>query len=106
MRTVVGHIAVDAGMCMVGDPCYTIDGELGKLDWAEFLKLYIPFEDKDGKPNMHWAIPFPAHQPAGKMPDKVHRAVIVTTGYGDGLYPVVANINKDGRITSVTIKFS
>lgn len=31
--------------------------------------------------------------------------VVSTTGYGDGYYPVYANINSEGRVMSITIDF-
>jgi hypothetical protein len=32
-------------------------------------------------------------------------AVVSCTGYGDGLYPVIADIDKEGRVKSITILF-
>jgi hypothetical protein len=35
-----------------------------------------------------------------------HKAVAFSTGYGDGLYPVYANINEDGRVGLIVIDFT
>jgi hypothetical protein len=32
-------------------------------------------------------------------------AVVFSTGYGDGYYPVYAEFNEDGRIAKVVIEF-
>ena len=32
-------------------------------------------------------------------------AVCTSTGYGDGMYPVIATYNEDGRVAAVEIKF-
>jgi len=32
--------------------------------------------------------------------------VVVTTGYGDGEYPVEVTLDKHGRVISVTVKFT
>jgi hypothetical protein len=35
-----------------------------------------------------------------------HKAVAFSTGYGDGLYPVFADINEDGRVGLIVIDFT
>jgi len=35
-----------------------------------------------------------------------NQAVAFSTGYGDGLYPVYAHINEDGRVGMVVIDFT
>jgi len=82
-RQLVGRIGIDAGMCIVGDPCYvrTFDddstGETLPLDgtWDEFLKrLPEEFRENGGAASVGYA-------------------VIASTGHGDGLYPVYAEID-------------
>jgi hypothetical protein len=95
----VGEIGVDAGLCWVGDPCYIMhceDGlpkDLGK-NWEEFC-------DKVNK--MDYARQFNydlGHAGLG---------VVVSTGFGDGVYPVYAKISDEGewgkRVKEITIKF-
>lgn len=98
--TQIGTVGVDAGMLYLGDPCYVIDKELGKMPWGEFLdKLYA----SDPRPNaMHWTVSAPFPNPAA---GEFRAGIVVTTGYGDGEYPVFAEINEEGRVMSVTVNF-
>ena len=95
----IGNIYSDAGMCWLGDPCY-LRGDEGRRyakpffeDWSAFCKLV------DNSKN---------HQTFGFDPAKDHEGegmgVVVSTGYGDGSYPVYVT-RKDGRIASVTVQF-
>lgn len=89
----VGEICVDAGLCWIGDPCYFWRDEekqptTGKLGtWEDMVKQVYP--------TLHQAIPH----------DFDGLGVVVPTGMGDGIYPVFATFNKDGRVTEVTVQF-
>lgn len=84
----VGNIGIDAGICWIGDPCYILHQDelpdaVGK-SWNEFCdivggKEHVAIDDGLG--------------------------VCVSTGYGDGEYPVFAEI-KDGRVMRVIIDFA
>jgi hypothetical protein len=107
--TLVGHIGVDAGLCWIGDPCYILhtseykDGKevptplpesLGK-DWADFCNLL-----GESYPTMK-SFPYAkGHEGLG---------VCVSTGFGDGSYPVYARITNEGtwgkRVTAVFVDF-
>ena len=94
MKKQIGTIGVDAGMCWIGDPCYILHKEkpfkdIGK-DWLDFCNKLG--EDYPTKKQFNF--------------DKGHAGlgVCVSTGYGDGEYPVYAEI-EDNRIKSVTVKF-
>jgi hypothetical protein len=91
----IGKIGVDAGLCWIGDPCYILhkNEETSSKDIGE---NWFGFCDK--------------------MKDSVTRqfnydlghaglGVCVSTGYGDGCYPVLAKFNSEGRIAEVKIKF-
>jgi len=95
----VGHIGVDAGLCWIGDPCYlTPDGKETPLNnWQAFCDS---LEMDEPGPTMK-SLNYPGgHEGLG---------VCVSTGFGDGFYPVHAVISdEDGwgkRIKSVTITF-
>jgi hypothetical protein len=101
----VGEIGVDAGLCWIGDPCYIhknegeeVPKEWGKT-WIEFLETLWSREEK-GKPT---AVQFNydlGHPGLG---------VCVSTGYGDGTYPVFAEISDEGkfglRIKKIWVEF-
>ncbi len=90
----IGEIGVDAGLCWIGDPCYILHKEpppqaIGK-DWDEFcdtLTSSSEFRQYDydlGHPGL---------------------GVVVSTGYGDGTYPVFAEVNEEGHIAKVWVEF-
>ncbi len=86
----VGEVYVDAGLVMVGDPCYTLpdDGssrtEVAR-DWGTFVQKVV---------KEHSTAPF-GHG----------MAVVVSSGYGDGRYPVYVVKNDDGRNSKLIVDF-
>jgi len=99
-KHLAGHVYIDAGLCIVGDPCVlrNFDGpaaaEPRSLDgrWEDVLARMPKAEcEGDGAPS------------AGEM----GFAVISTTGYGDGCYPVYAEIDdkEPGIVRRLTIDF-
>jgi hypothetical protein len=95
MKTTIelGEISVDAGLCWIGDPCYVMgdDATSRVTDWAAFC-------EKLNVETQHFSAPL------GKS-----TGFAVSTGYGDGSYPVTAEIQDCGawgpRVKSVTITF-
>ncbi len=95
----VGNIGVDAGLCWIGDPCYVLSDEASERDqvknWTEFCeglgKDYPTMKSFNFKMG---------HEGLG---------VCVSTGFGDGLYPVYATISDEPdwgkRIKKITIVF-
>jgi hypothetical protein len=93
----IGEIGIDAGVCWIGDPCYILHTDrlpkaIGK-DWDGFCNLL--YQDR---------------------PDQVCKqfdydsgfaglGVAVSTGYGDGSYPVYAAFDPEGRIARICIEF-
>jgi hypothetical protein len=81
----LGTIGVDAGMCWIGDPCYVLPDDArdnpGK-DWGDFCEQMLHTNAKE-----------------------FASGVCVTTGYGDGEYPVHAKVTEDGCIASITVTF-
>lgn len=80
----IGVVGVDSGTLLLGDPCYWLSDTsyLNEVVNAKFDKSrQVKFDlGHDGK------------------------GVIVSSGYGDGCYPVFATI-KDGRVKEITVKF-
>jgi hypothetical protein len=97
IRKQIGEIGVDAGLCWIGDPCYVLHADpkpkaIGR-DWSEFCDI---LHDDDQYPACKQFEYDLGHPGLG---------VVVTTGYGDGTYPVYAEFSDDGRIASVCVEF-
>ena len=95
-RKLIGEIGVDAGLCWIGDPCYILHASpqpkaIGE-DWSEFCDLI-----NDGT--------YPTAKQFNYDLGHPGLGVVVSTGYGDGVYPVYAQLNADGRIATVTVEF-
>lgn len=89
----VGVVGVDAGCVHLGDPCYFIKG----AEWNDYLNNHLFKRDENGAYKRVVSIPYEmGHE--GK-------AVVVSSGYGDGSYPVFVRKNKEGRIAEVKIVF-
>lgn len=89
---VVGQITVATGIVQVGDPCYQYDG--GK-EWEDFC------DELDGQDIVN--IP---HSREGGNYNNFGKAVVVTSGFGDGVYDVmVKRCLKTGRIKELKVKF-
>jgi hypothetical protein len=96
--TQIGEIGVDAGICWIGDPCY-IHPDGGENKPRGFGKNWEDFCDILGKlTNEHTE----SSCQFGKL------GVCVSTGYGDGRYPVFVKYNdgnEKGRIAEVKVVF-
>ena len=95
--TYAGSFAVDSGQAMVGDPCY--------LDGWEPWEDCTPFdhEAKKGEYGYLGASGRTLADNFGQL--GTADAVVFSTGYGDGLYPVYVQLNSDGRVSKVVIDF-
>ena len=84
----IGTIGVDAGLCWVGDPCYVLglDSSHGPKTWDAFCEKLSMTTDPS--------------EPLGKG-----IGFAISTGYGDGEYPVYIKRNKEGRIIRILVKF-
>lgn len=91
----VGVIGVDAGLCWIGDPCYILGEDANEQPtktWSEFCDA---LSRKEKKGVAKWSYKA-GHEGLG---------VTVSTGYGDGVYPVFIRRNSDGRISAVKVIF-
>lgn len=93
----IGVIGVDAGLCWIGDPCYVLHQEeppktIGK-DWGEFCNIL----DKGNQYPTAKQFDYDLGHPG--------LGVCVSTGYGDGVYPVYAEYGDEGRIAKVWVEF-
>lgn len=94
-RILVGHISVDTGLCMVGDPCYRVGAEC--TDWSAFLEKYPQILKMGLYARVDHEFDVGGDWVAGA-------AMVVSTGYGDGAYPVCVTV-EDGRVARVTVEF-
>jgi len=90
--SVIGHAPVDAGCLMLIDPCYLRDGL-----FAGNAQIESWYDDAvvDNAENTHWPV---------RHGDQRY-GHIVSTGYGDGFYPIEARFNAEGLVTEVRIRF-
>jgi hypothetical protein len=90
-----GYFSVDSGQAMVGDPCY-LD------EWDSNTNDEWNIEGKEGQYSYHGASAVTLSNQFGSLG---FNAVVFSTGYGDGLYPVYVKLNDDGRVSKVVIDF-
>lgn len=104
MREYVGSFGVDSGQVMIGDPCYL-------TQWVDEMSKGEEFNGKLEKPypyTYNGACSATIAQSAGVLGEMGHNeghAIAVSTGYGDGCYPVYIEKNHEGRVKSITIEF-
>lgn len=102
----VGHCGVDSGQIMFADPCYVKDFRM-EMDeeGGEFTT--------ELKPDERGSYPFTyngacsatcSETSAGQLGNST--AVVMSSGWGDGCYPVYVKYDDDGRVASATIVFS
>jgi len=95
--TYAGSFAVDSGQAMVGDPCYLDRWEV----WED--ETSFDHEGHAGEYGYLGACGRTLKDTFGQLGSA--DAVVFSTGYGDGLYPVYVQLNEDGRVTKVVIDF-
>jgi hypothetical protein len=94
--TLIGHFGVDSGQAMVGDPCY-LD------EWDTNSNEEWNITDKQGQYSYFGASATTLANSYGELGRG--KSVVFNTGYGDGLYPVYAEIDDDGRVAKIVIDF-
>lgn len=113
-RKLIGHIGVDSGSMMFSDPCYvkSFDGNASPFSIVQDLNAHLHEEPLEHYPydyggatgascNKNQAGMLTAHPE-----EQVGEAVVVRTGWGDGMYPVYVEYDKQtGRVARATIEF-
>jgi hypothetical protein len=92
----IGSFGVDSGQAMVGDPCY-LD------EWKTNQGEEWDLTGKIGQYSYHGASASTIDASTGVLGGG--RAVVFSTGYGDGAYPVYAEFNDEGRVARIVIEF-
>lgn len=98
-KTYIGSFGVDSGQVMIGDPCYLDDWNNNKDD------EFNTYPQRAGEYSYLGACQATIENKiqAGVLGGGL--SVVAVTGYGDGVYPVYAEYNSDGRISKITIEF-
>lgn len=94
-RELVGHCGVDSGQIMLVDPCYVHNFK----DGEEFKPDTYPY---DFSYNGACGATLSESQ-MGELGNST--ACVVSSGWGDGVYPVYVTRSSDGRIATATIVF-
>lgn len=105
MRKLIGHVSVDSGTIMIIDPCYVLpddrgDGDDG-LNYPTECHPDSPFNDSPSSVYLR-AVGHTAEN--GDRYGAWHLGMITGTYYGDGSYPVYAEI-EGSRVRRITIDF-
>lgn len=106
--TLIGHVAVDSGQIMIVDPCYIN---------ADFPKEFDPgqlgeFDDSPTQPSYEMNYDGCCNASLnkngyGQLGNNFSDTLgfVSRTAYGDGVYPVYADIDRNGTVKSITIDF-
>lgn len=101
----LGHVGVDSGQIILVDPCYVDKG----FDYDEVCTSHTVGSTKADPTDMFGGRPF--HNGfGGEVLGIPGGAVVTSTGFGDGVYPVYAEVEDFGdwgnRVTKVYIDFN
>lgn len=91
-----GKIAINSGQAMVGDPSFL-------NDWDTSANDDDMSEQRIGEYSYNGVSATTINEKYGSVGD--HKAVVFSTGYGDGVYPVYVKLNEDLRVSMVIIDF-
>jgi hypothetical protein len=86
----IGHVGVDAGIVVVGDPCYLVAG--GSAVDPQWQDVVVQMFDKANP-----------HRIDGTTAVAVGGTIMTTTPKGDDMYPVYAEVDDAGQILGLRI---
>jgi len=97
----IGEFSVDSGQAIIGDPCY-LDSW---VHWNQDSSVsFDEHTNRAGEYGYLGACEATIKRGFGEL--GTGSAVAFSTGYGDGLYPVYAHINEDGRVGMIVVDFT
>jgi hypothetical protein len=85
----IGHVGVDSGIVVVGDPAYLVSG--GSPKDPEWQAVVQEMFDETNPRRIE-----------GTSAVEVEATIMTTTPHGDDLYPVYAQV-EDGQVVSLRI---
>ena len=95
----LGEIGVDSGQVMVCDPCYLDEWKANEFMGGDKDTARTHEFSYDGACRETCNAP----EGGGQLGDAL--AVVASSGYGDGTYPVYAEYNREGRLIRLTVEF-
>ena len=96
----IGNIAIDRGQAIIGDPAYLSEWEL----WDNNNEEFDFSDDQIGKYSYLGASATTLKNQYGEL--GFGKAVAFNTGYGDGVYPVYAILDKEtNRVAQIIVDF-
>ena len=96
----IGNIAIDSGQAIIGDPAYLSEWEL----WDNNNEEFDFSDDQIGKYSYLGASATTLKNQYGEL--GFGKAVAFNTGYGDGVYPVYAILDKEtNRVAQIIVDF-
>jgi len=106
VRVKIGEFGVDSGQVLIGDPCYLESGNGWNTEGVEYDQKLVEGYQKSGEYAFNYSGACARTlSPEGAGSIGRNSAVVSTTGYGDGQYPVFATYNADGRVVKLEILF-
>ena len=86
----IGHVGVDAGVIVIGDPCYLVQGGApSSPEWQEVVReLY-----DEANPR----------RIEGTSAVEIEGTIMTPTPLGDGLYAVYGEVDEDGQVLALRI---
>jgi len=96
----VGRIGVDAGIVMIGDPCYQLHKTAEELQCSGFAGDWQQFVDLLDLNNAPDTIPIGPMAPTGSA-----RAIVVGGFGGDGIFPVYIRRDAEGAVSELIVRF-
>lgn len=86
----IGHVGVDTGIVVVGDPCYLVAGG-SRVDpqWQDVVKQIFD--------------PQNPRRIEGTTAVQIEGTIMTTTPAGDDVYPVYAELDDNGQVLSLRV---
>lgn len=88
-----GDIGVDAGLCWIGDPCYCVTPDSNNHPAETWSAFCDKIRDMTHAQQFNYKLGHPG------------LGVCVSTGWGDGHYPVYIRLNDEGRVAEARVVF-
>lgn len=102
-RKVIGHVDVDSGTIMIIDPCYVLPDKRSHHDHQPTFPS--PIGDETSVYLNATSTCFQPPFEGGGGHGDWHNGFLTSTLWGDGSYPVIAELNLTGQVIRLTIDF-